>query len=100
MPMIPQAVIAMLACARLGAIHSVVFGGFACMQFFAATNSLNHLIAQQLATRITHARPKVILSATGGIEPKKGVIEYKPLLDEAIEIAEHKPSKVVVSIVN
>lgn len=74
MPMLPEAAIAMLACARLGAIHSVVFGGFA---------------ANELATRINDAKPKVIVSATCGIEPNR-VVEYKPLLDEAIEIAEHK----------
>ncbi|PWQ98660.1 propionyl-CoA synthetase [Leucothrix pacifica] len=74
MPMIPEAAIAMLACARLGAIHSVVFGGFA---------------ANELATRINDAKPKVIVSASCGIEPNR-VVEYKPLLDEAIELAEHK----------
>ena len=75
MPMIPQAVIAMLACARLGAIHSVVFGGFA---------------ARELAVRIDDCRPKVIVSASCGIEVDR-VIEYKPLLDGAIEIADHQP---------
>lgn len=53
--------------------------------------------AVQLATRISHAKPKIIVSASGGIEPKKGIIEYKPLLDEAIELASHKPEKVIVS---
>ncbi|VEN73386.1 propionyl-CoA synthetase [Candidatus Desulfarcum epimagneticum] len=72
MPMIPEAVMAMLACARLGAIHSVVFGGFA---------------SNELATRINDARPKVIVSASCGIEVSK-VIPYKPLLDEAIEMAD------------
>ncbi|PLY15744.1 MAG: propionyl-CoA synthetase [Sedimenticola sp.] len=80
MPMIPEAAIAMLACARLGAIHSVVFGGFA---------------AKELATRINDAKPKVMVSASCGIEGKR-VIEYKPLLDEAIELSEHKPDKSVI----
>jgi len=71
MPMIPQAVISMLACARIGAIHSVVFGGFA---------------AKELATRVTDATPKLVISASCGIEGKK-VIPYLPLLDEALEIA-------------
>jgi propionyl-CoA synthetase len=75
MPMIPEAVIAMLACARLGAVHSVVFGGFA---------------AAELATRISDARPKVIVSASCGIEVNR-VIAYKPLLDRAIDLADHKP---------
>ena len=73
MPMVPEAVIAMLACARLGAVHSVVFGGFA---------------AQELATRIDDSAPKAIVSASCGIEPGR-VIAYKPLLDEAINIASH-----------
>lgn len=80
MPMIPEALMGMLACARLGAIHSVVFGGFA---------------ARELAVRIDDAKPKVILSASCGIEGKK-VIQYKPLLDEAIQIASHKPDKCVI----
>ncbi len=80
MPMIPQAAIAMLACARLGAIHSVVFGGFA---------------PSELAMRIDDAEPKVILSASCGIEVNR-VINYKPMLDEAISIATHKPSASVV----
>jgi propionyl-CoA synthetase len=80
MPMVPQAIFAMLACARLGAIHSVVFGGFA---------------ARELATRIDDASPKVIISASCGIEPNR-VISYKPLLDEAIEIADAKPEHCVV----
>ncbi|HEX8949751.1 MAG TPA: propionyl-CoA synthetase, partial [Dissulfurispiraceae bacterium] len=80
MPMIPEAVVAMLACARLGAIHSVVFGGFA---------------PNELAIRIDDARPKVIVSASGAVEVKR-LIEYKPLLDKAIELAAHKPSKCVV----
>jgi len=73
LPMIPEAAVAMLACARIGAIHSVVFGGFA---------------AAELATRIDDARPKLIVSASCGIEPGR-VVPYKPLLDEAIELAEH-----------
>ena len=80
MPMVPEAVIAMLACARLGAIHSVVFGGFA---------------ANELAIRIDDAKPKVIVSATCGIEFSK-VIPYKPLLDSAIEAAEHKPAHTII----
>ncbi len=80
MPMIPEAVMAMLACARLGAIHSVVFGGFA---------------AKELATRIDDARPKVILSASCGIEPGR-IVHYKPLLDGAIELATHQPESTVV----
>jgi len=80
MPMIPQAAIAMLACARIGAIHSVVFGGFA---------------APELAIRIDDATPKVILSASCGIEIKR-CIEYKPLLDKAIEVASHTPNHCVI----
>ncbi|ORE98358.1 propionyl-CoA synthetase [Aurantimonas sp. 22II-16-19i] len=80
MPMIPEAVFAMLACARIGAIHSVVFGGFA---------------ARELAARIDDAAPKLILSASCGIEPTRKV-EYKPLLDRAIELAAHKPAAVVL----
>jgi propionyl-CoA synthetase len=75
MPMVPEAVMTMLACARLGAVHSVVFGGFA---------------AAELATRISDARPKVIVTASCGIEVSR-VIAYKPLLDRAIDLAEHKP---------
>jgi len=77
MPMIPEAAIAMLACARIGAVHSVVFGGFA---------------SNELAIRIDDAKPKVMISASCGIEGKK-VIEYKPLLDKAIDLAKHKPDK-------
>ena len=77
MPMIPETLFAMLACARIGAVHSVVFGGFA---------------PNELAVRIDDAKPKVILSATCGIEPK-GAIPYKPLLDKAIELSRHKPEK-------
>ncbi|KFC66508.1 AMP-dependent synthetase and ligase [Bosea sp. LC85] len=80
MPMIPEAAFAMLACARIGAVHSVVFGGFA---------------AKELATRIDDARPKVILTATCGIEPTR-IVEYKPLLDGAIALAAHKPETCVV----
>jgi len=80
MPMVPEAVMAMLACARLGAIHSVVFGGFA---------------APELATRIDDAMPKVILSASCGIELQR-VIPYKPLLDQAIMLAKRKPSATLV----
>ncbi|HEY7043835.1 MAG TPA: AMP-binding protein, partial [Nocardioidaceae bacterium] len=80
MPMIPEAVIAMLACARLGAVHSVVFGGFA---------------ANELAVRIDDATPTVIVSASCGIEPSR-VVEYKPLLDRALTIAAHSPRAVVV----
>ena len=75
MPMVPEAAISMLACARLGAIHSVVFGGFA---------------PAELAVRINDSSPKVIISASCGIEPNR-VIAYKPLLDEAIEISDEKP---------
>ena len=80
MPMVPEAVIAILACARLGAVHSVVFGGFA---------------ANELASRIDDARPKVIVSASCGIEVNR-VVEYKPLLDEAIRLAQHKPAACLV----
>ena len=80
MPMVPEAAIAMLACARLGAIHSVVFGGFA---------------AAELATRISDAKPKVIVSASCGLEPGR-VVKYKPLLDLAIELASHKPDACLI----
>ncbi|WP_272937658.1 propionyl-CoA synthetase [Mycolicibacterium moriokaense] len=80
MPMIPEAVIAMLACARLGAVHSVVFGGFA---------------AHELATRIDDAQPAVIVSASCGIEPSR-TVAYKPMLDAAIEMAEHPPRHCVI----
>ena len=80
MPMVPEAVVAMLACARLGAVHSVVFGGFA---------------PHELAVRIDDARPKVIVSASCGIEVNR-IIEYKPLLDRAIELAIHTPAACVV----
>jgi propionyl-CoA synthetase len=80
LPMVPEAVIAMLACARLGAVHSVVFGGFA---------------ANELALRIEDALPKVVVSASCGIEGSR-VIEYKPLLDRAIGLSAHKPGKRVI----
>ena len=80
MPMIAEAAIAMLACARIGAVHSVVFGGFA---------------AAELATRIVDAKPKVVVSASCGIEVKK-IIAYKPLLDEAINLSDSKPEKCVI----
>ncbi|WP_207476783.1 propionyl-CoA synthetase [Arenibaculum pallidiluteum] len=80
MPMVPEAVVAMLACARLGAVHSVVFGGFA---------------PHELATRIEDAKPRVIVSASCGIEGSR-VIAYKPMLDSAIEQAAHKPEACVV----
>lgn len=80
MPMVPEAVMGMLACARIGAVHSVVFGGFA---------------AAELATRIDDAKPKVILSASCGIEVSR-VIEYKPLLDNAIELSSHKPANTII----
>jgi len=80
MPMIPEALIAMLACARIGAVHSVVFGGFA---------------AKELAVRINDAKPKVILTASCGIEVAR-VIAYKPLLDRAIDMAEFKPDHCII----
>ncbi len=80
LPMIPEAAVAMLACARIGAIHSVVFGGFA---------------PRELAARIDDARPRVIVSASCGIEVNR-VLEYKPLLDQAIELAGHKPEHCVI----
>ncbi len=80
MPMVPEAAVAMLGCARIGAIHSVVFGGFA---------------PHELAVRIDHARPKVVVTASCGIEGKK-VIAYKPLLDKAIDNASHKPQNCII----
>ncbi|MCB1540840.1 MAG: AMP-binding protein, partial [Rhodoblastus sp.] len=80
MPMIPEAVFAMLACARIGAIHSVVFGGFA---------------AKELATRIDDAKPKAIMAASCGIEPGR-VVHYKPLLDQAIDLSAAKPDAVLM----
>lgn len=80
MPMIPQAVVAMLACARIGAVHSVVFGGFA---------------AKELATRIDDCQPKIIVSASAGVEPTR-VVPYKPLLDKALELASHKVEHTII----
>ena len=80
MPMIPQAVIAMLASARLGAVHSVVFGGFA---------------SNELAVRIDDARPRAVVSASCGIEPGR-VVDYKPLIDKAIDLARHKPDTCII----
>jgi len=80
MPMIPEAVMSMLACARLGAVHSVVFGGFA---------------PHELAIRIDDARPKVLITASSGIEVDR-IIPYKPMVDKAMELAEYKPEKVVI----
>jgi propionyl-CoA synthetase len=80
MPMVPEAVIGMLACARIGAVHSVVFGGFA---------------ANELATRIEDAKPRVILSASCGLEPGR-IVKYKPLLDEAIRLSSHKPDACLI----
>ncbi|WP_299845264.1 AMP-binding protein [uncultured Jannaschia sp.] len=80
MPMVPEAVVGMLACARIGAVHSVVFGGFA---------------ARELATRIDDATPKVILSASCGIEPGR-TVAYKPLLNEALSLAHHRPSACLI----
>ena len=80
MPMVPQAIVAMLACARIGAVHSVVFGGFA---------------APELAARINHAKPKLLLWSSCGIEPSR-VVPYKPMIDKALELSAHKPSACVV----
>ena len=80
MPMIPEAAFAMLACARIGAVHSVVFGGFS---------------ASELATRINDSTPDAVISASCGIEPGR-IVAYKPLLDEAIEIADHKPATTII----
>jgi propionyl-CoA synthetase len=80
MPMVPRAVVAMLACARLGAVHSVVFGGFA---------------PRELASRVDDATPKVIVAASCGIEPTR-VVEYKPIIDEALTLTTHQPDAVVV----
>ena len=80
MPMVPEAAMAMLACARIGAIHSVVFGGFA---------------ANELATRIDDAKPKVILSASCGVEPTR-LVPYKPLLDQALSLSFHKPEQCLI----
>jgi propionyl-CoA synthetase len=80
LPMVPEALVAMLACARLGAVHSVVFGGFA---------------AHELAVRVDDAKPRVLVSASCGIEVSR-VVEYKPLLDKALDLATHQPEHVVV----
>ena len=80
MPMVAEAVVAMLACARIGAVHSVVFGGFA---------------AKELATRIDDAKPKLVFSASCGLEPGR-TVQYKPLLDEAIKLASAKPSACII----
>ena len=80
MPMVPEAVVAMLACARIGAVHSVVFGGFA---------------AKELATRIEDAKPKLIFSASCGLEPGR-IVHYKPLLDEAITLSSVKPQACII----
>jgi len=80
MPMVPEAVMAMLACARIGAIHSVVFGGFA---------------APELATRIEDAKPVAILAASCGVEPGR-IVLYKPLIDAALELSEHQPRTVLM----
>src|ERR1700722_12656343 len=80
MPMVPEAMIAMLACARIGAVHSVVFGGFA---------------AKELATRIEDAKPKLIFSASCGLEPGR-IVQYKPLLDEAIRLSSAKPQACII----
>src|SRR6202044_1963570 len=80
MPMVAEAVVAMLACARIGAVHSVVFGGFA---------------AKELATRIEDAKPKLIFSASCGLEPGR-IVYYKPLLDEAIKLSSVKPEACII----
>ena len=80
MPMVPEAVIAMLACARIGAVHRVVFGGFA---------------AKELATRIEDAKPKLIFSASCGLEPGR-IVHYKPLLEEAIKLSSVKPDACII----
>uniref|UniRef100_A0A914XD93 Acyl-CoA synthetase short-chain family member 3, mitochondrial n=1 Tax=Plectus sambesii TaxID=2011161 RepID=A0A914XD93_9BILA len=80
MPMIPEAIVAMLASARLGAVHIVVFGGFA---------------SKELAVRINHSEPRVIVTASAGVEPTR-VIDYKPILDQAIELSDSKPQNVII----
>jgi propionyl-CoA synthetase len=80
MPMVPEAAVAMLACARLGAVHSVVFGGFA---------------PRELAARIDDATPRVIIAASCGIEPTR-IVEYKPIIDEALEMSQHQPEHTIV----
>src|SRR6201990_925889 len=80
MPMVPEAMVAMVACARIGAVHSVVFGGFA---------------AKELATRIEDAKPKLIFSASCGLEPGR-IVQYKPLLDEAIKLSSNNPEACII----
>ena len=80
MPMIPEAVVAMLACARIGAIHSVVFGGFA---------------SNELASRIDDSKAKVLVTASCGFEPGR-TVEYRPLVDEALNLAKHKIEKLIL----
>ena len=80
MPMIPEAVVAMLACGRIGAIHSVVFGGFA---------------SNELASRIDDSKAKLLVTASCGFEPGR-TVEYKPLVDEALKLANHKPDKTIL----
>jgi propionyl-CoA synthetase len=80
MPMVPEAAVAMQACARLGAVHSVVFGGFA---------------ANELASRIDDCKPTLIIAASCGIEPS-GIVPYKPLLDSALELTQHQPDHCVI----
>jgi propionyl-CoA synthetase len=80
LPMIPEALVAMLACARIGAVHSVVFGGFA---------------AKEVAARIDDAEPTAVVAASCGLEPGR-VVEYKPIIDEALRLSEHRPASVVV----
>jgi propionyl-CoA synthetase len=81
MPMIPEAIISMLACCRIGAVHSVVFGGFA---------------SKELATRIDDCEPKLVITASCGVEPRGRIVEYKPLLDKALELSKHKVPKCIV----
>ena len=80
MPMIPEAVIAMLACGRIGAVHSVVFGGFA---------------ANELASRIDDSKAKLLVTASCGYEPGR-TVHYKPLVNKALELANHKPDKCII----
>lgn len=80
MPLIPQTIVAMLACARIGAVHSVVFGGFA---------------AQELASRISDSSPKVVITASCGVEPTR-LVPYRPILENALELSSHSVEKVVV----
>ena len=80
LPMVPEALVAMLACARLGAVHSVVFGGFA---------------PKEVAARVDDAEPKAVVAASCGLEPGR-VVEYKPIIDEALRLSEHRPQSVVI----